>query len=176
MDQASFPEMYERWIVGPLFRPWAELTLDEMKLSPGDRVLDIACGTGIVARVAKERLGTAGHVVGVDISRGMLAVARQVAPDIEWREGNAIDLPLLEKEPFDVIVCDLRMPRLGGREMYEKLAEKHPEVAERVIFATGDTVRGDTLSFLESLGRPFLHKPFTLAELRTVLGGVRRVG
>ncbi|HEU5466711.1 MAG TPA: response regulator, partial [Gemmatimonadales bacterium] len=79
-------------------------------------------------------------------------------------------------QPFDVIVCDLRMPRLGGREMYEKLAEQHPEVADRVIFATGDTVRGDTLSFLESLGRPFLHKPFTLAELRTVLGGVRRAG
>ncbi|HYK10625.1 MAG TPA: ATP-binding protein [Gemmatimonadales bacterium] len=78
--------------------------------------------------------------------------------------------------PFDVIVCDLRMPRLGGREMYEELAEQHPEVADRVIFATGDTVRGDTLAFLESLGRPFLHKPFTLAELRTVLGGVRRAG
>ena len=78
--------------------------------------------------------------------------------------------------PFDVIVCDLRMPRLGGREMYEQLAEGHPEVADRVIFATGDTVRGDTLHFLESLGRPFLHKPFTLAELRTVLGGMSRVG
>ena len=78
--------------------------------------------------------------------------------------------------PFDVIVCDLRMPKLGGREMYEKLAQQHPEVARRVIFATGDTVRGDTLHFLESLGRPFLHKPFTLAELRTVLAGVRRAG
>ena len=78
--------------------------------------------------------------------------------------------------PFDVIVCDLRMPRLGGREMYEALAVEHPEVARRVIFATGDTVRGDTLHFLESLGRPFLHKPFTLAELRTVLAGVRRAG
>ena len=79
-------------------------------------------------------------------------------------------------QPFDVIVCDLRMPRLGGREMYEGLAAEHPEVADRVIFATGDTVRGDTLHFLESLGRPFLHKPFTLAELRTVLGGMSRVG
>ena len=78
--------------------------------------------------------------------------------------------------PFDVIVCDLRMPRLGGREMYERLARQHPDVARRVIFATGDTVRGDTLHFLESLGRPFLHKPFTLAELRTVLDGVRRAG
>jgi two-component system NtrC family sensor kinase len=74
--------------------------------------------------------------------------------------------------PFDVIICDLRMPRLGGREMYNNLARQHPEIAKRVIFATGDTVRGDTLQFLETLGRPFLHKPFTLAELRTVLSSV----
>jgi two-component system NtrC family sensor kinase len=72
--------------------------------------------------------------------------------------------------PFDVIICDLRMPRLGGREMYNNLARAHPAIAKKVIFATGDTVRGDTLQFLETLGRPFLHKPFTLAELRTVLG------
>ena len=74
--------------------------------------------------------------------------------------------------PFDVIICDLRMPRLGGREMYNNLARQHPAIARKVIFATGDTVRGDTLQFLETLGRPFLHKPFTLAELRTVLSNV----
>ncbi|HXJ31865.1 MAG TPA: ATP-binding protein [Gemmatimonadales bacterium] len=74
--------------------------------------------------------------------------------------------------PFDVIICDLRMPRLGGREMYHNLARQYPDIARKVIFATGDTVRGDTLQFLEQLGRPFLHKPFTLAELRTVLGNV----
>jgi len=74
--------------------------------------------------------------------------------------------------PFDVIICDLRMPRLGGREMYNNLARQYPDIARKVIFATGDTVRGDTLQFLEQLGRPFLHKPFTLAELRTVLGNV----
>ncbi|HEY6109756.1 MAG TPA: ATP-binding protein [Gemmatimonadales bacterium] len=74
--------------------------------------------------------------------------------------------------PFDVIICDLRMPRLGGREMYHNLERAHPDIARKVIFATGDTVRGDTLQFLETLGRPFLHKPFTLAELRTVLGSV----
>ena len=78
--------------------------------------------------------------------------------------------------PFDVIICDLRMPRLGGREMYNNLARQYPDIARRVIFATGDTVRGDTLQFLEQLGRPFLHKPFTLAELRTVLGNVAAGG
>jgi ubiquinone/menaquinone biosynthesis C-methylase UbiE len=105
MNQASFPEMYERWLVGPLFRPWAELTLDKMKLFPGDRVLDIACGTGIVARVAKERLGDFGKVVGIDVSPDMLAVARGVAPNIDWREGNATALPLSEGEQFDIVVC-----------------------------------------------------------------------
>jgi two-component system NtrC family sensor kinase len=74
--------------------------------------------------------------------------------------------------PFDVIICDLRMPRLGGREMFQNLVQMHPAVANRIIFATGDTVRGDTLQFLEGLGRPYLHKPFTLAELRHVLGSV----
>src|SRR5437016_12184300 len=105
MKQASFPEMYGHWLVGPLFLPWAEMTLDEVRLSPDDRVLDIACGTGIVARVAKERLGDAGYVVGIDISPDMLAVARAVAPSIDWREGNASALPLHDGEQFDVVVC-----------------------------------------------------------------------
>jgi ubiquinone/menaquinone biosynthesis C-methylase UbiE len=105
MSQASFPAMYERLLVGPLFRPWAELTLDAIALSPGDRFLDIACGTGIIARVAKERLGEAIGVVGIDISPDMLAVARSVAPGIDWREGNAATLPLREGEQFDVVVC-----------------------------------------------------------------------
>src|SRR5690242_8130650 len=102
MNQSNFPEMYERLLVGALFRPWAEMTLDELTVSSGDRVLDIACGTGIVARIAKERLGNGGVVVGVDVSPDMLAVARAAAPQIDWRQGNAMSLPLVEKEEFDV--------------------------------------------------------------------------
>ena len=105
MNQVSFPEMYEQHLVGPLFRPWAEMTVEEIKLSPGDRVLDIACGTGIVARVAKQRLGDAGYVVGVDLSPDMLAVARAAAPGIDWRVGDASALPLHDEERFDVVVC-----------------------------------------------------------------------
>ena len=78
-------------------------------------------------------------------------------------------------QPFDLIICDLRMPRLGGREMFQTLARMHPTVADRIIFATGDTVRGDTLQFLEELGRPFLQKPFKLDALRRVLAGVVKV-
>lgn len=103
--QLSFPEIYEQALVGPLFRPWADLILEDVELGAGDRVLDIACGTGIVARLAKERLGEAGAVVGVDVSPQMLAVAHRVAPGIDWRQGEASALPLRDNEKFDVIVC-----------------------------------------------------------------------
>ncbi len=101
----AFPEIYEQELVGPLFRPWAGPLLDAAALRAGDRVLDIACGTGIVARLAHERLGNTGKVVGVDLSPPMLAVARGVAPDIDWREGDAQALPLHDDELFDVVVC-----------------------------------------------------------------------
>ena len=103
--QLSFPETYEQALVGPLFRPWAELMLDDVEVRPGDRILDIACGTGIVARLAKERQAGIGKVVGIDVSPPMLAVARKVAPDIDWREGDAGALPLNGDEQFDVVVC-----------------------------------------------------------------------
>ncbi len=77
---------------------------------------------------------------------------------------------------FDLIISDLRMPRLGGREFYEELQRRAPPLARRMVFSTGDTIRGDTLSFLEQQGRPCLHKPFSLAELRTLLGNVSRQG
>jgi signal transduction histidine kinase/CheY-like chemotaxis protein len=72
-------------------------------------------------------------------------------------------------EPYDLIISDLRMPRLGGREFFEALLRRAPAAAGRVAFSTGDTVRGDTLTFLEGSGRPCLQKPFSLAELRTLL-------
>jgi ubiquinone/menaquinone biosynthesis C-methylase UbiE len=103
--QASFPEMYERWLVEPLFKPWAESLLDRVALTSGDRVIDIGCGTGIVARIAKQRLGEAATVVGVDVSPQMLAVSRAVAPAIDWREGSAMALPVGGSEAFDVVVC-----------------------------------------------------------------------
>jgi two-component system, NtrC family, sensor kinase len=86
------------------------------------------------------------------------------------REG----LELTERESFDLVISDLRMPELGGREFYEELARRQPAMLDRLVFSTGDTVRGDTLAFLESIDRPYLHKPFSLAELRALLAGVAR--
>jgi ubiquinone/menaquinone biosynthesis C-methylase UbiE len=102
---ASLPELYERFLVEPLFRPFAQTLLERAALGRSERLLDVACGTGIVARIGRDHVGDRGHVVGVDASPGMLGVARAVAPSIEWREGDATRLPVGEGEVFDVVTC-----------------------------------------------------------------------
>lgn len=103
--RTSFPEMYEKSLVDPLFRPWAELMLEETALTPGARVLDVACGTGIVARLARQRLGSGAKVVGVDVAPPMIAMARSLAPEVDWRIGDAGALPLEAGEQFDAVLC-----------------------------------------------------------------------
>jgi two-component system NtrC family sensor kinase len=78
-------------------------------------------------------------------------------------------LELAAEGEFDLILSDLRMPRLTGREFFEALTKRNPEAASRVVFSTGDTVHGDTTAFLASQAHPFLNKPFSLAELRALL-------
>jgi ubiquinone/menaquinone biosynthesis C-methylase UbiE len=101
----TFTEMYERDLVGPLFRPFAEQLVTRVGLNRADSVIDVACGTGIVARVARERLGPEGRIVGVDVAPAMLAVARSVDSTIDWRQGNAIALPVAAGEHFTVLTC-----------------------------------------------------------------------
>lgn len=101
----AFTETYERVLVGPLFRPFAEELIRAAALEPGDSVLDVGCGTGIVARVARERLGPGARIAGVDVAPAMLAVAKSVDPTIDWRHGDAKALPVAAGEPFTVVTC-----------------------------------------------------------------------
>jgi SAM-dependent methyltransferase len=101
----TFTETYERVLVEPLFRPFAEQLIAHAGLRDGDSVVDVACGTGIVARIARERLGPEARIVGIDIAPAMLAVARTVDPTIDWRQGNAVSLPVGGGERFTVATC-----------------------------------------------------------------------
>jgi len=100
----NFADLYEAHLVAPLFQPFAAATLDALAPAPGEHLLDLACGTGIVARLAHER-DRSGRIVGVDISPDMIAVARRSAPAIEWRVGDAMQLSLEDGEAFDIVVC-----------------------------------------------------------------------
>lgn len=101
-------ERYERVVARHIFGPWAPLLVDAAQLLAGERVLDLACGTGVVARMAAQRLRREGRVTGLDLNPGMIAVARSLpAPDgapIQWLEGSALALPLHARS-VDVVLC-----------------------------------------------------------------------
>lgn len=97
-------ETYEAAFVPTLFAGLAPHLLDAAGVGAGHRVLDVACGTGIVARTAAGRVGERGRVVGMDLNEAMLTVARRVAPDLEWHQGDAAALPFADAS-FDVALC-----------------------------------------------------------------------
>ncbi|HZO26789.1 MAG TPA: class I SAM-dependent methyltransferase [Chloroflexota bacterium] len=100
----SAAEVYEDFFVPALFQQWADRMIQAAQVQAGQRVLDVACGTGVFARAASNRVGAAGSVIGVDVNEGMLAVARRVAPEIEWHAVRAEALPF-EDATFDVVGC-----------------------------------------------------------------------
>ena len=94
---------YEDLHVPALFRQWAPRVVEAAGIRSGHRVLDVACGTGVLAREAALHLGENGFIAGLDAAPGMLAVAERLAPSIEWREGVAESLPY-EDDSFDAVV------------------------------------------------------------------------
>lgn len=91
----GFAEIYETVLVPSIFAPWAQEVIGRARpIGPSDRILDLGCGTGIVARQLRERLGGGVHITGVDVNADMIEVARSLAPDLDWQVGNAMQLPL----------------------------------------------------------------------------------
>jgi ubiquinone/menaquinone biosynthesis C-methylase UbiE len=118
-DFGRVAEAYERVQVPGIFAGWATDLVEIADLRAGERVLDVACGTGIVVRTAAPRVGPAGHVVGVDVNDAMLAVARAQAQlagvVIEWRQGDAATLPFPDAS-FDAVLCQQGLQHMDDRE------------------------------------------------------------
>ncbi len=107
-EEVRAAEGYEALLVPGLMECWVDPVLDSAGIESGHRVLDVACGTGILARNALARVGPTGRVTGVDLLPGMLTVAERLTPDVDWRQGKAEDLPL-EDESQDVMVSQFGM-------------------------------------------------------------------
>ena len=179
-------EVYERNVVPAVFGPWAETVADQALLQPGERVLDLACGTGVVARLAAQRVGTSGKVVGLDLSPGMLAVARSLPPvpgaPIEWREGDAVNIPLTDSS-FDVVICQLGLQFFADkskalRNIFRVLNDKGRLVLlvwRPIQYSPGFAALATALGRqIGGEAEEMIHTPFSLGdreELRTLLQG-----
>ena len=105
---ATAAETYEAFFVPALFGQWPDRVLDIAGLATGDEVLDVGCGTGIVARAAARRLDGSGSVTGMDINDGMLDVARRAPESVTWRHGPAEHLPFPD-QTFDRVVSQFAL-------------------------------------------------------------------
>jgi DNA-binding response OmpR family regulator len=93
------------------------------------------------------------------------------------REGFEVDIAvngkvaqdMVVRKQYDLCLIDIRTPRMNGKELYEWLQEEHPQLTPKVIFTTGDVLGGDTGSFLEASGRPFMPKPFSPDDLKAIV-------
>jgi ubiquinone/menaquinone biosynthesis C-methylase UbiE len=103
-DADAHAEFYHKHFVPAVFAEWALLLVDAAGIAARQRVLDAACGTGVVACVAADHVAGHAAITGVDLSRNVLRVARRLRPDIDWQQGNTVSLPFAD-ESFDVVLC-----------------------------------------------------------------------
>lgn len=102
-DQIDAAKTYDSLLVPALFGQWAPRVAEAANIQAGQRLLDVACGTGVLAREVASRVSPAGYVAGLDPNRGMLAVGNDLAPDIDWKQGVVESMPFPD-ESFDSVV------------------------------------------------------------------------
>jgi SAM-dependent methyltransferase len=172
--QIDAAKAYEALMVPALFGEWASKVADAAQIQPSERVLDVACGTGILAREVASCTGAAGFVTGLDPSAGMLEVAKQLAPSVEWRQGVAESLPFAD-QTFDAVVSQFGLMFFNDRREALRQALRVLRPGGRLVIAVWDSLDNipayaDEVALLERLaGTPAadaLRAPFVLGDRR----------
>jgi ubiquinone/menaquinone biosynthesis C-methylase UbiE len=161
-------ETYENYMVPTLFAPWALRLIEAANPQPGERVLDVGCGTGIVARRVAAHLGSNESIVGIDLNPNMLTVARAKAQQegfaIEWHQGRAEKLPFADAS-FHLVLCQFALMFFADRQA--ALTE-----IQRVLVDGGRVL----LSVWQSLNQhPFYQKLHEVIEHRLGMSGVQDI-
>jgi len=178
-------ENYQRYFVPAIGGPVAADLIETAALNRGERVLDVGCGTGVVARLAADRTNPNGTIAGLDINPGMLEVARAVTPEsagIDWYEANAEAIPLPDAS-FDVVLCQMSLQFMSGRgaalrEMRRVLAAG----GRLVLNVPGPTpplfeIFADALAkHIGQEAAPFVHAVFSLNDVDEIRQLARKAG
>jgi len=129
--EGNAPLAYDTHIVDVFLRAYSRRLVEVAAIKPGDRVLDVACGTGVVTRLVANKIGSGGQVVGFDLNADMLARARasrETAAAIEWRLGNATDMPFADAT-FDCVICQHGLQFIPNKAA--AVSEMHRVLADR---------------------------------------------
>jgi ubiquinone/menaquinone biosynthesis C-methylase UbiE len=181
----SAAENYERYFVPHIGRPLADDLIEAAAIQPGERVLDVACGTGLIARLAAERAGAFGSVDGLDMNPGMLEVARSVTPSdtsINWYQSSAESMPLSDGS-YDIVTCQLGLQFMADKPA--ALAEMHRVLVPggRLVLSVGGPTPAPFVIFADAVGRhinpgiaPFVHMVFSLNDTDELQTLVRNAG
>jgi len=136
--QLKAARAYEALFVPALFAQWALKTVEASGLAGGQSVLDVACGTGIVAHAALLQVGSTGYIAGLDPNIGMLAVAKELTPTVDWRQGTAESIPFPDAS-FDVVACQFGLMFMDSeRALREMLRVLKPQ--GRLVVAVWDRI------------------------------------
>ncbi len=138
--QTHAADTYDTLMVPALLREWAPRVADAARIQPGERVLDVACGTGTLAREVASRTGPEGMVSGLDPSLAMLATARRRAPALVWKQGVAESLPFADRV-FDAVVSQFGLPFFSDPRAALGEALRVLAPGGRLAFAVWDTLR-----------------------------------
>jgi SAM-dependent methyltransferase len=135
----SAAEVYEEFFLPALFEQWAQRVADAAMIQPGDRVLDVACGTGVLARAAALRSGAADRVTGLDVNEGMLVVAKRKSPEIQWKLGRAEQLSFQDNH-FDAVVSQFGLMFFEDRQAAIREMFRVLRPGGRLAIAVWDTL------------------------------------
>ena len=181
-------ELYERYLVPAKFGPWAADLVALGDPQPGERVLDVACGTGVVTRLVVPHVGATGKVVGLDLNAGRLEVARSLSSvsgmTIEWRQGDVSALPFSDAI-FDLVSCQQGFQFFPDRLVALREMSRVLDSDGRLAFSVWRSIEHQpgALAMAKALQRhvsaeaaAFRHTPFALGEVEAIEAPMREAG
>jgi len=183
----KIPENYDRYLAALLFEPYAEDLVGRLSMHDGMRILEVACGTGIVTRRLVDKLAGRGTIIATDLNEAMFAHARKGLPrrgDATWRHADGTSLPF-ETRSFDAVVCQfglmffpdkaagareaLRVLRPGGVYVFSVWDSLDVNPVQRI---THETVAG----FFPTNPPTFYMVPCSYHDVPTIEGLLRDAG
>jgi DNA-binding response OmpR family regulator len=118
--------------------------------------------------------GVKGRILSVEDEASIRQVCQRALTgqgyQVDFAQNGVAAESMLMKADYDLLLVDIKTPVMDGKQLYRYIEKRYPQLADRVIFTTGDVISDDTQSFLERTGRPFLLKPFSPDELRALVG------